>query len=433
MKLRTLSLTVAVLAAACLAVYFLQRPPPPAPPDARVSQPVLDAALAARAAQLQLADNGKTVTLKKLPDGTWQVTDYFDLPADFAKLSRFIGDLTDAKVQRLVTSRPDRLARLEFKATTISLLDGAGKDLWQVTLGKNAEGGGRYLRFGSEEKGYQAGLNAWLDTEPKNWADATLLNLKPTEIARVEVGFTGETTTITAVRAKPEDPWTAAAPAGKRLKANRVNSLVSSLASLRFTETALSDDANAITAHAHQRIIKLTTFDQKSYAITLSRKPEEKKLKPPAAAPGGPASPPAANLDTPPAVAPAAAPGGPASPPAALPDATPVANASPAISSAPTPVTAPATGPIQVAAPAKPAEPEFETIPAGPVFVAVASSDAGARINDFMKKRAFQVGEWTFTGLPAAAADLWEDVPAPAPVAAPSAPGPVKDSPPAKP
>jgi len=30
-----------------------------------------------------------------------------------------------------------------------------------------------------------------------------------------------------------------------------------------------------------------------------------------------------------------------------------------------------------------------------------------------MKRRAFQIGEWTFNGLPANAADLWEDLPPP--------------------
>ncbi|WP_339940065.1 DUF1800 family protein, partial [Undibacterium luofuense] len=44
--------------------------------------------------------------LTRQADGTWRVPSYFDFPADFAKLSGFVGSLTDTKLQRLVTSNP---------------------------------------------------------------------------------------------------------------------------------------------------------------------------------------------------------------------------------------------------------------------------------------------------------------------------------------
>lgn len=366
MNLRTLSFAVAALVVLCAVVWFVRRPAAPATTDPRASQPVLAANLATQAARLKLTDQGKTVELSRQTDGSWTVVSYHDFPADFTKLTRLIGDLTSAKVSRLVTARADRLARLEFKDTTLALHDDAGKELWQITLGKNADGGGRYLRYGAEDKGYLANLSLWLDAEPKNWADSTLLSLKADDIARVEVGFTDPAMAPVIVnRAKKEDGWAPAPPtsasAGKRLKTASITSLLSNFAGLRFSDTTASDDAQAVAARAHARTLKFTTFDQKTYTVTLGRRPEEKMPKP------------------------------------AAPPAAPEAN----------------TRGESAGGERKPQEPEFETIPAGPVFASITSSDETARLNTLMQKRAFQIGEWVYTALPATAADLWEDAPAP--------------------
>lgn len=367
MNLRILALVVALLLAACGLAWWLQRPAPPAAADPRVGQPLLAADLAGRAAQLRLTDQGKSVTIAKDASGAWVVPAYHDFPADLPKLSRFLSDLTEARLQRLVTARADRLARLDFKDTAIQLIDAGGGQLWSVALGKTAEGGGRYVRFGNEDKAYHANLNAWLDLEPKNWADAALLALKPDDIARLEIGFADPAQpALTVSRAKKEDAWTAAdLPAGKRLKTDRVASVLSSLVSLRFTDTDPPDDEKAAAARAHQRTIRLTTFGGLTYTVALGRKPEEKRQKV--------------------AAAPAAA--------------DPAANPAP-------------EAPAPASADDKPREPEFETIPAGPVYATVDSSDANAPINRLMARRAFQIGEWIYTGLPAAAAEFFEDAPA---------------------
>lgn len=389
MNLRRLALSVATLVALCLAVWLVRRPAAPVSTDARIGQPVLAPDLAADLTRLELADGGKTVALARQADGTWTVPDYHDFPADFAKLTRLVADLTEARIQRLVTTRPERLARLEFKDTTLTFHGAAGRTPFRLTLGKTADGGGRFVRFGEEEKGYLANLNSYADAEPKNWADATLLSLKPAEIAAVEIGF-ADGAPVTATRAKPEEAWVAAsAPAGQRLKADRINSLLTTVGSLRFTDTTAPDDAQAVAARAHPRTLKLTTFGGQTYTLTFARRPEEKRPKPPAAETKSPATEVVPATEAPTPAAPAEAP---APPPAAA-----------------------------------PAAPEFETIPAGPVFVAIKSSESAARLNALMEQRAFQIAEWIYTGLPAAAADFWEPVPStptPGPKPAPPETGP---------
>jgi len=390
MKLKTLLAVVALLAVASLAAYFLGRPAKPSGSDARVGQPLLAGTTLEQASSLKLIENGKTVTLTKTAAGGWQVSEYHGFPADFQKLARFAGDLTAAKVERLVTQNPERIQSFNFSGAKLVFSDAAGKELWSLDLGKNAEGGGRLVRYGTETKAYLTRLTTFLDTEPKNWADAALLALKNEEIARVELSFAEGSTPVTVTRAKKEDPFTATdAPAGQQLKVSRIDSLLTSLVALRFSDTSDPTDANAVSAKANARSVKLTTFDGKSYMVALGRKPEQKIVKAPEAKKDGTTG------------------------PAALGNLADLIKAP----EAPSGSSSDAAGPAQVI------EPATETIPAGPVYAFVSSSDAAATINSQMAKRAFQIFEGAFTGLPQSPSELFEPIPpapTPAPVAAPA-------------
>jgi hypothetical protein len=377
MKLKTLIVTVGVLAGLSVVVFISRRPEAPKGADARLNQSLVDQAAVEKTAKLRIAEGGKSVELTRQADGSWRVPSYYDMPADFAKLSGFVASLTDAKIQRLVTSRPELLGRLEFKDTKIELLDAADKALATIVLGKNGETGGRFVRFGDEPKGYLANLNAFLDVEAKNWANSELLALKADDIAKIELPF-AEGAPLALARAKKEDPWTAEpTPAGQKVKADKVSALLGSFANLRFSDTLAPEDPAVATAKANLRTVKLTTFAGKTFTVALGRKPEEKKLKPPTAAPDGKSGPAALG---------------------SLADLTKKEGEPKADD-------------------AKPLAPEFETIPAGPVYAFITNSDPAAPINTLMQKRAFQVTDYVFTGLPAKAEELFE----PAPVATPAA------------
>ena len=385
MKLKSIVRTIAILAALSAVAFFATRPTPAPVADTRIGQPLADRAIVEKATTLRLNDQGKTVTLVRQADATWKVSSYHDFPADFSKLATFIGSLTDAKLERLVTSSPARIALLEFKDTKIELLDATDKELWSVTLGKNPDtGSGRYVRYGAEAKAFLASLSAYLDTESKNWANTELLALKVDDVAKIEIPFVAanasEPTSLTVSRATKDAPWTAEkTPDGQKLKADKISAVLSSLSSIRFSETNDLTDANAVAAKATERLFKIETFDKKVLKIALGRKPEEKKLKP--------IAPPAEGQ-----------------------------SALSSLGTAADMLKKDADG--KPADPAKPIAPEFETIPAGPVFVSIASSDASASVNALMQKRAFQISDYTFTSLPQKSDELFE----PAPVAAPAKP-----------
>jgi hypothetical protein len=357
MKLRTLVICVGLLALLSVAVYLRNRPEAAPVADARVGQPVLGPEVVAQAAGLVISDQGKKVELAKDADGTWRVTGYYGLKADFEKVTQLVRDLNEAKVERVVTENPDRLARLEFKDSYVAVKDAAGKEIWRVTLGKAPDtGNGKFIRFGDEPKAYYSGTRVWLDTDPKGWADSLLPTAKSDEVAAVTVPLP-DGSKVAVSRPKKDAPWVAAAPpAGQVLNADKVTTLVNSLTNLRFSDTVDPKDPVVAAAAAHARTVTLQTFGGRTITITLGRKPEEKKLKPVVADP---------------------------SPIAKTPDGKPDA---------------------------KPLVPEYDTVPAGPVVVTIASLPA-TEVDALMKRRAFEVDDTTFTGLPQAPADLFDPAP----------------------
>ncbi len=376
MKLKTLLVVVAVLAVLSAIVYVAQRPATVVSSDTRVGHSLADRTTIEEMVQLRLSDQGKSVTLARQTDGSWRVANYFDLPVDFSKLTSFVGSLTEAKLQRLVTTNPDRIARLDFKDTKLEILDAKNRVTWSATLGKNAEtGGGRFVRFGNEERAYLANFSAWLDVEPKNWADSQILNLKPDDIAKIEIPF-ADGGPVTVSRQKKEVAWSAdRTPAGQRVNTGKISSVLQSVGDVRFSDTVDLTDAGIAAAKANERVFKLTTFAGQTCIVALGRKPEEKKLK---------------------AIAP-----------------------TPSVASAPKPDEVKTAAEKKPEKP-KPPAPEYETIPAGPVFVFISSTDSTAPVNALMQKRAFQISAYIFTGLPQKSDELFEPVPPSPPPANPA-------------
>jgi hypothetical protein len=383
MKLKTLLIVVSFLAVLSAAAWWFNRPvPPPSLADSRVGAPLLDAASAEKAARVRLTENGKTVLLVRAGNAGWQVAGYHDLPADFAKLAALVKSLMTARVERLVTASPERIARLGFGETAITVLDEADKPLLELSLGKPADGSGRFIRFGSDKPAYLARLDTWLDMEPRNWADTALVRFNPADIAKITLSLPGGGAPLAFTRTDAKAAFTAGVtPEGKRLKAEALTSLLDTLAQLRFTETSPLEEPKAVAARAASRTVTLTTFGGKTLTFALGHEPERTVIKPDALKPD-----------------------------LALPAALVASAAKPS----PLPSAAKA-GPGSLAA-----GPLTEKIPAGPVFAVITDSDATSAVNAAMKKRAFQVGEFALNALPASTEALFELIPppvAPAPAA----------------
>ena len=270
MKLKSLALAVAVLAVLSAITWFVQRPAPVPPADPRLGQPVLSAAVLKQAARLVVTEAEGTVTVVKGAGDKWTVANYYDFPADISKLIRLVDTLQEAKLERLVTTSPSYIARLGFGASRLALQDAAGKEIWGLSLGKLADKGGTFVQFTGETKAFLGNFTAYLDSDPANWADRQLVDLKTDSIATLELDFPEENgRTVRFTRAKATDPFTAD---GFSPKQQTLNNLVALHTSVSYTETEEPDSAGARAAQPRSRTVKLITFDGKSVTLTYSQK-----------------------------------------------------------------------------------------------------------------------------------------------------------------
>lgn len=352
MNLRPLLLSVAVLVPLAAAVWWFQRPQPAASAaDPRVGQRLADPAALADAARVRINSGEKSIELTRAEGGRWVVAGEPALPADATRLTRLSSDLVAAKVERFVTANKERLGTLDFGSAGVAFLDADGKPVLELDLGKTADGGGRFVRFGAGERAYLARLNVYLDAEPSSWRDTALVSdLKPEDVASVSIGFPDTPASVVVSRTAPDSAWTSpAVPAGHQVKSSSVSGQLTTLTGLRYTGVTPVDDPAVVAARPHARELALTAFDGRSVKLVFARAPEPPAPPAPAAAEEG-ATPPA--------------------PPPAAPR---------------------------------------------PVYVEVHDSRPDSALAAAAKTHAFSVGDWIYTGLPASASDLFEPVPAPAP------------------
>lgn len=381
MKVKHLVIAVAVLGGASLATWLLKPDNTVASLDEREGQVLVTRDVIEKVAAIHLhTPTGDVDLATAVPGGKWTVRNYHELPADFTKIKSLTDGLEQAKVTRFASAQAARIAQMGFDGSTLELRDADGKALRTLHLGRNVESGGRFLKFDDETKAYVASFATYLDATAKNWANTALLPAKPEEITALEVSFP-EGGTLQLHRENGTAPWTATGLAeGEKLKESEINSLVTKLTGLRFTETADPTAADVQEARSHARTFKVTLATGKSYEVALGRKPAP-PAPPPTATTPPPETPTGENASTP-------------EPDAATP-------------------------------PAPPPPP-----PPGPVYVFIQCSDTSDPINDLMQRRGFQIYEYTFTSLPANRTALIEQAPPAAPAPTPAAPAPTPATPP---
>ncbi len=154
---------------------------------------------------VEVGADGKVLRLARLND-VWCVTNAFNYPADFARLSQRLIALRDIKigqVQRGMAIEAD-------SATRIQLLARDGKPLAGLVLGagRQAKGDdgmpysrgndGRYLSRDGEKDVFlvKESLDEW-NTEADGWLDTQIVSIPPGDVAKIELqGPGGETVVL---------------------------------------------------------------------------------------------------------------------------------------------------------------------------------------------------------------------------------------------
>jgi hypothetical protein len=132
-----------------------------------------------------------TLTLHKVA-GQWSVAERADYPADVPKLRKLLVALRDARIVEEKTSDPARFAEIGVddpghpgaSGAEITVVTGGGKSA--VIVGKSV-GEGNFARRQGENRSFAVQPSITVETEPRFWIDARLIDVPATLIQGIEV------------------------------------------------------------------------------------------------------------------------------------------------------------------------------------------------------------------------------------------------------
>ncbi|HVY15471.1 MAG TPA: DUF4340 domain-containing protein [Rhodopila sp.] len=155
----------------------------------------------ATVAKLEIAHQGKTLTIEKRPDGEWGIASMHDYPVQETKLRGLLTGLTELRLSEARTSEPSEFPRLGVedpngaKATSnlLTLADAAGKPVASLIIGHRrvrSEGDGAeevYVRRPGDNQSWLARGSIEADADSAQWIDRDILDIGHARIASVNV------------------------------------------------------------------------------------------------------------------------------------------------------------------------------------------------------------------------------------------------------
>jgi hypothetical protein len=235
---------------------------------------LVDPATISGAKEIRITGDSGKVRLVNQGEGKWVVEDFHGLPADFEKLLRLTRDLQKARILRSVTENPERIRRMEFENLGMTFSSGGGDD-WSVSLGRTAEGGGRFVRFG-DSPAYLTDFDSWVDSTARSWAVTDITRFTSDTVRSLEIQWP-DGRSLALSRESKEQPFQIVGepPVPGMLRETVVTGLVTSLGTLRFADTAAPDDPEVLAAAGHSTRIRLTQFDGGEWEIAMKQKPAQ--------------------------------------------------------------------------------------------------------------------------------------------------------------
>lgn len=290
MKLRTLIIVTVTLAVVTIAGYYIRNASLTTPQDdPLVGTSLIDQEVLKDVNRIEITKPNSEVILEINDNEEWVVRSLYDLPVDFNKLNTMVRDITSATIQRKITSREDRMARLDLTQGTIKLKTGEEDTVFEATYGKSLSNGGKAFVFGREKTAYQSSTSPLIDANSSNWVVKTLYEFEADEVAGIQFSLADETWGVR--RDDKEKKFVSTIPADIRTpKDSEIKSLLTRFTNLRFLEVSEGpvEQAKKVwkDAQDNQRTLKLTFFSGETITIKMTQwsppEPEDGDEAPPA-------------------------------------------------------------------------------------------------------------------------------------------------------
>lgn len=288
MKLRTLIIVAVALAIVTMAGYYIRNASLITPEDdPLVGTKILDSGILAGVKRIEISKDGSKAILESTGESGWVVRSLYDLPADFAKLNTLVRSLVDATIVRKITSREDRMARLDLTQGTVKLMSGPEKTLLDITFGKSLSDSGKAFILGRGKTAFQASTSPNADANSNNWAVKTLYEFKADDVAGIQFFLSEDTWGVR--RDDKDKDFVSTIPVDKHApKQSAIKSLINRFTNLRFVEVSERPTEQATetwkAAQENVRTIKFTLFSGEIITIKMSQyeppKPEGDAVAP---------------------------------------------------------------------------------------------------------------------------------------------------------
>lgn len=289
MKLKTLALAVvglAVLAGAGLLARWKLGTPSA---GGHVGQPLLDAVDMNAAARIELTGPSFRTSLIAKPSG-WAVLEQGDFPADQGKLNTFLLKLAEQKVADKVTENPSNFSDLGLltveenggkaeerkTGTLLRILDGSGKPLYQLLIGRDrapsastSSFGGQYVRFPQEKAALLIGTTLFAETDPKEWIEKPILPPeaeKKFHLIRVERAGAKP---LTFSREQADSAWQLDGSTQRGLNVKEIDNLSKKLRDLEVARIAPAGSTEDALGRAKRSGVEARTFDGRVFRLDV--------------------------------------------------------------------------------------------------------------------------------------------------------------------
>lgn len=282
MKLKPLLIAIIALALLATAGTLLKRSKNQAASeqDEKIGQKLLPANALEQTTEINVFSENGLLTLKQNEEQQWVILQHYQLPIDFSRLTNITQALSAAKINRKVTANPEILKRLEFKPennspNSLNLKNSEGETLFNLTLGKIHERGGRYIRFNDEGPAYLTDFDTWIDPEPANWFNKNILKINKDTVRKISVQWKDQEP-ITFSKADKDSTFTTESlQQEESINFTKLNSLLSRLSNLYTIQATALDSQDAIDARAHSHTLVITHDDGVTQTISYGRRPAQ--------------------------------------------------------------------------------------------------------------------------------------------------------------
>lgn len=252
-------LVLLVVAGILVALTFLRFSDDRQAGDANLGKKLFPDLPVNQVASITITDATSSVTLTK-GDKTWQVRERSGYPADFGELRDAVVKLSRLKIGRSFTGTTESLARLSLlaptakeekgKGTQMILKDSSDAVLTDVILGQTRQSdgggsGGQYLKKSDEETVFLVDASfRFLKTEPAEWLQDEILNIKADAIASVTCYTDDQTEPVYTLSRleKGKKPQMAPIPSGRTVDSAKIDQVFDALAPLTLDDVAPADD-----------------------------------------------------------------------------------------------------------------------------------------------------------------------------------------------